>query len=220
VYTFRLSEVLRYSDLIVEGALRSIGLTAITATLGLLLGTGCALVLVYGRKRWHPIVLAYVELFRNTPFLVQLFVIFFGLASGGIRLNANVAAILALSLNFGAYTTEIVRAGIQSVPKGQLESAVALGLGPRDVFFSVIAFQAFRNVYRSLVSYVVLLFLGTSVVSQISAEDLMRAGSFIDSRTFRSFEVYTVISLVYLAIVLVMRAAGALGWTLFFRRRG
>lgn len=220
MYTFRLNEVLRYWELIAEGALRSIGLTAVTATLGLILGTGCALVLVYGGRRWHPIVLAYVELFRNTPFLVQLFVIFFGLASGGIRLDANVAAILALSLNFGAYTTEIVRAGIQSVPKGQLESAVSLGLAPRDVFFSVIAFQAFRNVYRSLVSYVVLLFLGTSVVSQISAEDLMRAGSFIDSRTFRSFEVYTVISLVYLAIVLMMRALGAAGWTLFFRRRG
>jgi polar amino acid transport system permease protein len=220
VYTFRLNEVLRYSDLIVEGALRSIALTAVTALLGLLVGTACALVLVYGRRRWHVVVLAYVELFRNTPFLVQLFVIFFGLASGGLRLSATVAAILALTLNFGAYTTEIVRAGIQSVPKGQLESAVSLGLGPRDTFFSVIVFQAFRSVYRSLVSYVVLLFLGTSVVSQISADDLMRAGSFIDSRTFRSFEVYTVISLVYLAIVLMMRAAGALGWTLFFRRRG
>jgi polar amino acid transport system permease protein len=220
VYTFRFNEVWRYSDLIVDGAIRSLWLTGLTAGLGLLVGTACAAVLVYGPRRARPYILAYVELFRNTPFLVQLFFIFFGLASLGFRMGAMTAAILALTVNFGAYTTEVMRAGLQSIPKAQLESAASLGLSRWDTFRDVVAFQAVRNVFPSLVSYMVLLFLGSSVVSQISADDLMRAASFIDSRTFRSFEAYTVISAVYLGVVLVFRLAMALTWTTFLRRRG
>jgi polar amino acid transport system permease protein len=220
VYTFRFNEVLRHVDLIVDGAIRSLWLTGLTATLGLLLGTACAAILVYGPRRAHPFVLAYVELFRNTPFLVQLFFIFFGLASLGYRMGAMTAAIVALTVNFGAYTTEVMRAGLQSVSRGQLESAASLGLSPWSIFRDVVAFQAIRNVFPSLVSYMVLLFLGSSVVSQISADDLMRAASFIDSRTFRSFEAYTVISAVYLMIVVVFRLAMAVVWTTLLRRRG
>jgi polar amino acid transport system permease protein len=220
VYTFRFNEVLRYSNLIVDGAIRSLWLTGLTAALGLLIGTACAVILVYGPKRAHVFVLAYVEAFRNTPFLVQLFFIFFGLASLGFRMAAMTAAILALTVNFGAYTTEVMRSGLQSISRGQLESAASLGLGPWHIFSDIVAFQAIRNVFPSLVSYVVLLFLGSSIISQISADDLMRAASFIESRTFRSFEAYAVISAVYLGIVIVFRLAMALVWTTLLRRRG
>ncbi|MGE0239304.1 MAG: amino acid ABC transporter permease [Parvibaculaceae bacterium] len=220
MYTFRFNEVLRYSDLIVDGALRSLWLTGLTATLGLVIGTACAAVLTYGPKRAHGFVLAYVEAFRNTPFLVQLFFIFFGLASIGFRMAAMTAAVLALTVNFGAYTTEVMRAGLQSIPRGQLESAASLGLGPWSIFRDVVAFQAVRNVFPSLVSYVVLLFLGSSIVSQISADDLMRSASFIESRTFRSFEAYAVISAVYLGIVIAFRLGMALVWVTLFKRRG
>lgn len=220
MYTFRFNEVLRYSGLIVDGAIRSLWLTGLTAVLGLMIGTLCAAILVYGPKRAHGIVLAYVEAFRNTPFLVQLFFIFFGLASLGFRMAAMTAAIFALTVNFGAYMTEVMRSGLQSIPRGQWESAASLGLGPWDIFRDVVAFQAIRNVFPSLVSYVILLFLGSSVVSQISADDLMRAASFIESRTFRSFEAYAVICAVYLGIVIVFRLAMALVWTTLLRRRG
>ena len=220
VYTFRFADVFRYSDLLIAGAARSVGVTALTAVLGLCLGTACALSLIYGPRRLRPVVNGYVELFRNTPFIVQLFFIFFGLASSGFRMTAWTAAISALTVNFGAYTTEIMRAGILSVPRGQIESAAALGLGPWHTFSSVIAFQAVRNVYASISSYVVLLFLGTSIISQISAQELFYSASFIESRTFRNFETYLVMSGIYLGIVILFRLLSALGWRLFFARRG
>ncbi len=212
--------MLRYSDMLAMGALRSVSLTALTACLGLMIGTGCALILLYGSRRMRPFVTGYVEFFRNTPFLVQLFFIFFGLASIGFRMTAWTAAILALSVNFGAYTTEVMRAGIAAIPRSQLESAASLGLGRWQTFTSVIAFQAVRNVYPSISSYIILLFLGSSVVSQISAQDLFYVASFIESRTFRNFEVYAVVSLIYLVIVVVFRMLSSLLWTFVFARRG
>jgi polar amino acid transport system permease protein len=220
VYTFRFSDVFRYHDILVEGALRSIGVTALTATLGLSLGTACAVGLIYGPARLRPVINVYVEFFRNTPFIVQLFFIFFGLASVGFRMTAWSAAIAALTVNFGAYTTEIMRAGILSVPRGQIESAASLGLSPWHTFSSVIVFQAIRNVYASISSYVVLLFLGTSIISQISAQELFYSASFIESRTFRNFETYLIMSGIYLGIVILFRLLSALGWRLFFMRRG
>ncbi|MGN6102560.1 MAG: amino acid ABC transporter permease [Devosia sp.] len=220
MYHFRFNEVFRYFNQIADGLVLSLWLTALTALLGLVIGTLGAVLLVYGPQRSRPVVLTYVEAFRNTPFLVQLFFIFFGLANLGFRMGALTAAVLALTLNFGAYTTEIVRAGLQSLPKGQLESAASLGLAPVDIFRDVVAFQAFRNVFPALTSYIVLLFLGTSIVSQISVDDLMRSASYIESRTFRSFEAYTVVSLVYLGVVVVFRLAMAGVWHAFMRRRG
>lgn len=220
LYTFRFNEVFRYADLLAWGALRSLGLTGLTAVLGLVIGTGCAVLLLYGPKRAKPFVTGYVEFFRNTPFLVQLFFIFFGLSSVGFRMSAWTAAIFALSINFGAYTTEVMRAGIAAIPRSQIESASSLGLGPWDTFANVIAFQAVRNVYPSISSYIVLLFLGSSVVSQISAQDLFYVASFIESRTFRNFETYGVVSLIYLAIVVIFRAASSLVWATVFARRG
>ncbi len=211
---------MRYGDLLAWGALRSLGLTGLTAILGLALGTACALVLLYGPRRARPFITSYVEFFRNTPFLIQLFFIFFGLSSVGFRMSAWNAAIFALSINFGAYTTEVMRAGIAAIPRSQMESAASLGLGRWDTFVNVIAFQAVRNVYPSISSYIVLLFLGSSVVSQISAQDLFYVASFIESRTFRNFETYAVVSLIYLAIVVVFRALSSLLWATVFARRG
>jgi polar amino acid transport system permease protein len=220
VYTFRFSDVFRYSDLLIAGALRSVGVTALTATFGLCVGTACALAVLYGPPRLRPFIAGYVEFFRNTPFIVQLFFIFFGLASIGLRMTAWTAAILALTVNFGAYTTEIMRAGILSVPRGQIESAASLGLSPWDTFTSVIAFQAVRNVYASIGSYIVLLFLGSSIISQISAQELFYSAAYIESRTFRNFETYLVVSGIYLAIVIAFRLLSSLVWFLFFARRG
>ena len=220
MYKLRFNEVFRYSDLLVTGAIRSVEVTALTAAMGLVLGTAGALVLLYGPRSAKPFVSGYVQFFRNTPFIAQLFFIFFGLASVGFRVTAWVAAIVALTVNFGAYATEIMRAGILSVPKGQLESAASLGLSRWDTFANVVAFQAIRNVYFSLSSYIVLLFLGSSIISQISAQELFYAATFIESRTFRSFEAYIVVCGIYLAIVIAFRLLSSLVWSVFFARRG
>lgn len=125
---------------------------------------------------------------------------------------------IALTINLGAYTAEIVRAGIESIPKSQTEAGISLGLTGPQVFRHVILVPALKNVYPSLTSQFVLMMLATSVVSQISATELFHAGSIIQSRTFRDFEVYTVIAILYLCLSLLMRGGFSACYRIFFRR--
>jgi polar amino acid transport system permease protein len=161
---------------------------------------------------------AYVETIRNTPLLVQLFLVFFGLPSVGIKLDVITVCTLALAINLGAYSAEIVRAGLESIPRSQVEAGISLGLTGSQVFRQVVLIPALKNVYPSLTSQFVLIMLATSVVSQIAAPELFYAGSIIQSRTFRDFEVYTVIAIVYLALSLLLRAAFAVCYRIVFRR--
>jgi polar amino acid transport system permease protein len=129
------------------------------------------------------------------------------------------ASVLALTINLTAYTAEIVRAGLQSIPRSQIEAGTALGLTGPQIFRHVVLLPALKSVYPSLSSQFVLLMLATSVVSQISAADLFHAGSIIQSRTFRDFEVYTVVSVAYLCLTLLLRGGFSLCYLLIFRRR-
>lgn len=147
----------------------------------------------------------YVELIRNTPFVVQLFFIVFGLPSLGLRLNAGQAALIAMIVNLGAYSTEIIRAGIQVTPKGQWEAARVLGLSRGQTFLRVILPPSLKRVFPALVSQCVIVMLGSSVVSQVSYEELTFQANLIQSRTFLSFEVYVVTTILYLLLSLAMR---------------
>jgi polar amino acid transport system permease protein len=150
-------------------------------------------------------VAVYVEVVRNTPFLVQLFFIFFGLPSLGIRLDPILAAILAMTLNMAAYTTEIVGAGLDAVPKGQSEAAFALGLKPRQVFVKIILPQALKVIFPALTSQVIIMMLESAVVSQIAVRELAHEADLLQARTFRSFETYFVVTLIYLGLSMAMR---------------
>lgn len=218
-YRFQFRDVFAEKEAIGDGVLVTLQLSAVTIGLGFMLGILVAVTLVYGRGWLRGPARAYVELIRNTPLIVQLFLIFFGLPGIGIKLDVMTASILALTINLGAYTAEIVRAGIESVPKSQIEAGVSLGLTGPQIFRHVVLMPALKNVYPSLTSQFVLMMLATSVVSQISAADLFHAGSIIQSRTFRDFEVYTVISLLYLCLTLMMRGGFSLCYRLMFRRR-
>jgi polar amino acid transport system permease protein len=147
----------------------------------------------------------YVELIRNTPFLVQLFFIFFGLPSLGIRLDPVISAILAMTLNMTAYTTEIVGAGLDAVPKGQSEAALALGLHRRQVFIKVVLPQALKVIYPALTSQIVIMMLESSVVSQIAVRELTYEADVLQARTFRAFETYFVVTLIYLGLSIGLR---------------
>lgn len=147
----------------------------------------------------------YVELIRNTPFVVQLFFIVFGLPNLGLKLTAGEAAIIAMVINLGAYSTEIMRAGIQVAPKGQWEAGRVLGLTRRETFFHVILPPALQRVYPALVGQCIIVMLGSSVVSQVAFEELTFAASLIQSRTFLSFEVYLVTTVIYLLLSIGMR---------------
>lgn len=218
-YRFRFGALAPYTDEIIEGMLLTLQLSVLTIVIGFAIGVVAAVMRTsrVGPLRW--IAGVYVETIRNTPLLVQLFIVFFGLPSLGLRLSANEAALIGLSINLGAYTCEIVRAGIQSIHKSQVEAGYSLGLTGPQVFRHVVLYQALKAIYPSLSSQFVLLMLATSVVSAIGASELFHVASFIDSRTFRSFEVYAVITLGYLALTILFRMVlAAIYWLVFTRR--
>ena len=217
-YKFQFRDVLAQQDAIADGLVLTLQLSATTIALGFVLGTLVATVLVYAKPWARGLAPAYVEVIRNTPLIVQLFLIFFGLPGVGIQFDVVTASVIALTINLTAYTAEIVRAGIESIPKSQIEAGVSLGLSRRQVFRHVVLLPALKNVYPSLTSQFVLMMLATSVVSQISAVELFHAGSIIQSRTFRDFEVYTVVAVLYLCLSLVMRGGFSVCSRIFFRR--
>ena len=213
-------DVLARWPMLLSGALLTMELAALATAIGLVIGIAGAI----GRRSIHRAVAApwgfYVELVRNTPFLVQIFLVYFGLSSLGLQLSAFTVAVTALAINVGAYTTEIMRAGFDAVPKGQIEAGECLGLSRLQVYWHVILLPAVERVYPSLTSQFVLLMLASSVVSQISAEELTAAANFIQSDTYRAFETYIVVAVIYILLSLTLRGGfWALGQVIFPRRR-
>jgi polar amino acid transport system permease protein len=197
-----------YFGLFLQGLWVTLGLTAISATLGIALSIGGAATERSGPKWARASVLAYVELIRNTPFIVQMFFIFFGLPSLGLKLTALQAAALAMTINLTAYAIEIVRAGIEAVPPGQREAGAALGIRPATVFLQEAA-SALAIAQPALVSQIVMTMLNLPV-SPIPLTDLTQVADLIQSRTYRAFETYFVITLVYLALAAGLRRLFAL----------
>ncbi|WP_207476148.1 amino acid ABC transporter permease [Arenibaculum pallidiluteum] len=219
-YVFEFTWILQYAPVLLKGIAVTIALTAVGAGAGLALATLCAWIRTQGPRWLRVPVVAYVELIRNTPFLIQLFFIFFGLPSAGLRLGEMQAAMLAMVVNLGAYGAEIIRAGIEATPRGQVEAGLSLAMSRLQVFRHVVLGPAMRRIWPALSSQVVIVMLGSSVVSQIAAEDLTFAANFIQSRNFRSFEVYFVVILLYLALAVILRQALRLaGERLFSRGR-
>lgn len=202
-----------------DGLITTLHLSVVTMVFGLLIGITCAAGRTYGSFWVRSVVAAYVETIRNTPLLVQLFIVFFGLPALGIRLDAFTAAIITLTVNLGAYSTEIVRAGLQTIPKTQIEAGHSLGLSGFQVFRYVVLLPSIKTMYPALASQFILLMLATSVVSQISVPDLFQAASIVQSRTFRDFEIYTVIGMLYLGFALTLRLLFALIYKLVFGRQ-
>jgi polar amino acid transport system permease protein len=200
LYKFNFEPVLAGLDKLLYGAWLTVQLSVAAMILGLIVSIVCAAAKTSNVAPLRWLINAYIEIIRNTPFLVQIFFIFFGLPSLGLRLTPNGAALLALVINFGAYGTEIIRAGIESIQKGQVEAGTALGLSKLQIFRYIIMKPALRTVYPSLTSQFIYLMLTSSVVSAISADDLAAAGNDLQSATFASFEVYIVVTLIYLAM--------------------
>ena len=171
-YQFDFQPVLQQSDLLLKGAFFTLELTAIGAVLGIALGILGAVCRAWRLTPFDRVFGVYVELIRNTPFLIQLFFIFFGLPSLGVHISEWQAAVLAMVINLGAYSTEIIRAGIQAVPKGQLEAAAALAMTRAETFRHVILRPALAKVWPALSSQVGIVMLGSAVCSQSSTEEL------------------------------------------------
>lgn len=203
-----------------QGAWLTIELAAVAIVLGFIVGAVCAVTRTSGSPWMQRAVGAYVEAIRNTPLLVQIFLVYFGLASLGLKISAEFSAALALTINIGAYSTEILRAGILSIARSQVEAGECLGLSKLQVYWHVVLLPAVERVYPALSSQFVLLMLASSVTSQISAEELTAAANLLQSETFRSFEVYIIVAVIYLALSFLFRAAfWAIGQLVFVRRR-
>ena len=204
-YQFDFLPVLQNSDLLLRGALFTLELTAIGTVLGVSLGIVGAVVRAWNVRPFAALFGLYVELIRNTPFLVQLFFIFFGLPGLGVHISEWQAAVLAMVINLGAYSTEIIRAGIQAIPKGQLEAASALAMSRFETFRYVVLQPALAKVWPALSSQIIIVMLGSAVCSQIATEELSFFANFIQSRNFRSFETYVLTTLIYLCMALLIR---------------
>ena len=219
-YEFDFASVLSAWPQFLAGAWVTIQLSFPATVLGFVGGT----LLAMGRRgsrRWLSRACGvYVEVVRNTPLLVQVFLVFFGLSSLGWKVPAYVAALLSLVINVAAYSCEIMRAGMDSVHKGQLEAAECLGLTRRQVYWHVILRPAMEKVYPALTSQFVLLMLASSITSQISVEELTAVAARVQSETFRPFEAYIVVAVAYLGLSILMRLGLWLfGQVVFTRRR-
>jgi polar amino acid transport system permease protein len=196
-----------YLQLLFEGAALSAGLTLAAG----ISGFAIAMALSFLRHKRvlgiHWVAAAYVEFIRNTPLIVQLFFVAFGLPLLlGYQWPFWAHALLALVLNFSAYFAEILRAGFNTVGKGQEEAAQAMGIGPFVIFLKITLPQAIGKMFPSLSSQFIFLFLTTGIISEIGVRDLTNAGIFIDSRTFRTFEVFVILTIIYIAISLTFKA--------------
>ncbi len=218
-YNFRFGALLPYTGDIIGGVILTLQLSAATMLIGLVIGLFVALASTNKSAAVRAPVRVYVEAIRNTPLLIQLFIVFFGLPRVGIRLNANSAAIIGLSINLGAYCGEILRAGLDSIRVSQIEAGLSLGLTASQTFRRVVLFQAIKAIYPALTSQFVLLLLATSVVSSIGVTELFNQAAYIDSRTYRSFEAYSLITVTYLVLTLTFRGLFAAVWWLVFVRR-
>lgn len=209
-YQFDFSVILEHGSQLLLGCLKTLQLSGLAITLAL----AFSLLLLLGLRSQHAAlrwsIVAFIEGVRNTPFLVQIFVLFFGLPVLGVRLSPMVAAVLALTLNGAAYVTEIIRGGLDSIAKGQIEAGLALALKPLQVFRWVVLKPALRAVYPALVSQFIFLMLTSSIVSSISADELTHTAAVLEGQTFRSFEIYFVVAGLYLAMSLLLSAVFAL----------
>jgi polar amino acid transport system permease protein len=207
-YEFDFTDVFAAWPELLHGMINSLVLSGLAMAIGMVVAVLGALGKTSGPKPVRTAIDGYIELIRNTPFLVQIFLIFFGLPALGVRLSSNAAALLAMVVNVGAYGIEIVRAGIESIQKGQIEAGKSLGMRPLQIFRYVILKPAIQAIYPSLTSQFILLMLNSSVCSAIAANELTAAAGDIQSRTFRSFEVYFVVTCMYMAMSMFF-------WTVF-----
>ncbi|CAB3916173.1 L-cystine transport system permease protein YecS [Achromobacter pulmonis] len=217
-YQFDFASVFDYTPVLIKGIGVTVELIAFGAVAGVVLGIGCAWARTQGPRWLRAPVTAYVEVVRNTPFLIQLFFVFFGLPSLGVQFSEMQAACLAMALNLGAYSAEIIRAGIDATPRGQYEAGASLAMTRWQVFRHIVLKPALARIWPALSSQIVIVMLGSAVCSQIAAEDLTFAANFIQSRNFRAFEVYFVTTGIYLALAVSLRQLLRMTGKRLFRR--
>ncbi|HHW13999.1 MAG TPA: amino acid ABC transporter permease [Firmicutes bacterium] len=204
--------------MLLEGAVLTVKLTTVAVFFGIIIGTFTGMARLAHNKAVRKAAGVYVDFIRGTPLLVQVFLVYMGVPqivqfAGGALFNrpdftfvipAPIAAAIAMSINSGAYVAEIVRAGIQSIDRGQTEAALSLGLTGAQTMRHIILPQAFRRIIPPLGNEFIAMLKDSSLVSAISLEELVRRGQMVITRTFRPFEIWITVALLYLVMTLVI----------------
>lgn len=218
---FRFFEIYRSTEflvLLLQGVKTSLSLTVFAGIFGFIFAVILAALRYFKIPVLRFFSLGFVEFTRNTPLIVQLFFFAFGLPLLlGYQWPFWAHALLALTLNFSAYFSEILRAGFQEINNGQNEAAKALGIPRWIIFYKIIFPQAVSKVFPSLSSQFIFLFLTTGIISEIGVVDLTQAGIFIDSRTFRTFEVFITLTALYIALSIFLKSILSILQKYFFK---
>ncbi len=188
---------------LLQGVVTTIELTLVALTLGVLIGLPAALARVYGGNWLRRIAVAYIELFRGTPLLVQLFVVYYGLPDLGLTLSRLAAAFVTLGLNSGAYQAEYFRGAIQAVGSGQMTAARAIGMTKMQAIRYIILPQALRLAIPAWSNEAISMVKYTSVVFLIAVPDLMGKAKILAGRYFNPIEIYLTVALMYIILVAI-----------------
>jgi len=203
-YQLDLSIIIKHIPLFLKGVFLTVEISFFAILLGLIIGIFFAVARTSRFKILNLAGAAYVEVFRNTPLLIQIFIIFFGLPGIGIKLSPYASGLTALVLYVGAYNTEVVRAGLEAVPKGQIEAAKSLGLTGVQTFLYVILPQTFRISLPALGNNWVALVKNSSLVSVIGMVELTWVALDLNALTFRSFELFGAATIFYLILIFIL----------------
>jgi len=201
----------KYGLAFLQGALLTMQIAVLSMAGGTIIGTGSALARLSKNRFLRILSSAYVEAFRDTPVLVQLFIVYFVLPDFGVSLEPYAAALITLTINAGAYCTEDIRAGIQSVSKEQIESAHSLGMGNWLTFRHIVFPLALKTVYPPLTNRFILVLLGSSITAAIAVQELTHQAMVAGSLSWRSFETFVIAGIIYLIIVQILTRIFRLG---------
>ncbi len=203
-YQFDFSIIIKYLPLFLKGVFLTVEISFLAILIGLPVGILAALARTSGFKILNFMGAVYVEVFRNTPLLIQIFIIFFGLPGIGIKLSPYISGLTALVLYVGAYNTEVIRAGLEAVPRGQIEAAKSLGLTGVQTFLHIILPQTFRISLPALGNNWVALVKNSSLVSVIGMVELTWVTFDLNALTFRSFELCGAATIFYLILIFIL----------------
>lgn len=192
-----LDVVRSYGPVLLQGLLNTVILTLIVIVLAGLLAIPLALLRTSRLWLVRLPFEAFVEVIRGTPLILQLFYVYYVLPSAGLQLEPFTAAVVALTMNYTAYLSEVYRGGIKAVPDGQRNAAAALGMTPTKAFLRIVLPQAFRIVTPTLGNYFIALFKDTALASVVTVNELLYAGNLVSSSTYQYFTVYTVTGVLY-----------------------
>ncbi|WP_417522791.1 amino acid ABC transporter permease [Marinovum sp.] len=218
-YTFQYGQVWPYLPYLLKGAWLSLQIAFLAFCGGMLIGTACAAVKTFGGGWMRHGVNAYVVFFVNTPQLVQIYFLYFALPDMGIFLSSYMAVLLGMTLNAGAYLTEIQRAGFESRRQSEMEAAEVLGFSRWQQIRYVILPHVAKVLFPPLSNHYILMTLGTSMAAIFGVEELTGRAFNINSETFRSLEVFSIVAVIYVVVTLVASVLLALFGRFAFRAK-